>query len=312
MKKVVVTGGAGFIGSHLVDKLLEEENQVVVIDDFSSGKKANISSHKDNPNLRVYRRDICDDLDEIFEDNEFDVVFHLAAVTRVQFSIKNRLESHNPNVNGTLNLLEYCRNFGIRRFIFSSSSSVYGDQDKLPFKEDMKPNPMSPYALQKLIGELYCSLGSSLDSLKTISLRYFNVYGPRQNPDVEYACLIHRFIKLIKENKQPDIRGDGEQTRDFTYVSDVVEANLLAEKAGEECFGQIFNIGSGRNHSINEVTERILNLSKSDIEPVHSPAVIEPRNTLAGIEKAEKLLKWKPKVSLEEGLELAFDYIARN
>ncbi|MBI2672106.1 GDP-mannose 4,6-dehydratase [Candidatus Woesearchaeota archaeon] len=310
--KYLVTGGAGFIGSHLVDRLLEEENKVVVVDDFSSGKKANISKHEDNPNLKVYQRDICEDLDEIFEDNEFDAVFHLAAVTRVQFSIKNRIESHNPNVNGTLNLLEYCRNFGVRRFIFSSSSSVYGDQDKLPFTESMTPNPKSPYALQKLIGEQYCDLFRFLDSLETISLRYFNVYGPRQNPDGDYACLIPKFIKLIRKNKQPDIHGDGEQTRDFTYVSDVVEANLLAEKAGKECFGQVFNIGSGKNHSVNEVTAKLLKLSKGDIKPVHSPSVIEPKNTLADIEKAEKLLKWKPKVSLEEGLELTFEYFARN
>ena len=172
--KYLVTGGAGFIGSHLVERLINLGHKVVVIDDFSLGKEENLI--KDN-NLTVYRKNICDDLSEIFNEDKFDAVFHLAALPRVQFSIKEPIKTHNANINGILNLLDYCRRFNIKRFVFSSSSSVYGDQEKLPFTEVMNPNPMSPYALHKLVGEYYCSLFNMLYGVETISLRYFNVYG---------------------------------------------------------------------------------------------------------------------------------------
>ena len=178
--KCVVTGGAGFIGSHLVDRLLELGHEVAVIDDFSSGKRENLEHNKNNPNLKIFEKSILDDIQDIFENAP--VVFHLAAIPRVQFSIKFPNETNNANITGTLNVLEAAKNAGVKRFIYSASSSAYGDQDMLPLVETMAPNPMSPYALQKLAGEYYCRLYSLLYGMETISLRYFNVFGPRQDP----------------------------------------------------------------------------------------------------------------------------------
>ncbi|MEK6826580.1 MAG: NAD-dependent epimerase/dehydratase family protein, partial [Nanoarchaeota archaeon] len=169
--------------------------------------------------------------------------------------------------------------------------------------------PMSPYALHKLIGEFYCRLFHKLYDIETISLRYFNVYGPRQSPDGGYACLIPKFIKLISSNTQPTINGDGNQTRDFTYVSDVVEVNVLASKANnKECFGEAFNIGSGNNFSVNQITENLIKLSNKSIKPIHGPQVIEPKNTLADINKVKTLLRWAPKIKLQDGLRMTYEH----
>ncbi|MEK6922565.1 MAG: NAD-dependent epimerase/dehydratase family protein [Nanoarchaeota archaeon] len=306
---VLVTGGAGFIGSHLVDKLLEQNQKVIVIDDFSLGKEENLEQHNNNQNLTIYKKSICEDLTNIFKENKIETVFHVAALPRVQFSIQNPIETHNANVNGTINLLNLCKKFNAKRFIFSSSSSIYGDQDKLPLQETFTPNPMSPYALHKLIGEHYCTLFHKLYKIETINLRYFNVYGPRQSPDGGYACLIPKFIKLISSNTQPTINGDGNQTRDFTYVSDVVEVNVLASKANnKECFGEAFNIGSGNNFSVNQITENLIKLSNKSIKPIHGPQVIEPKNTLADINKVKTLLRWAPKIKLQDGLRMTYEH----
>jgi len=307
----LVTGGAGFIGSHLADKLLELGNSVTVVDDFSTGKERNLSQHNRNKNLKIQRRNICASLDEIFEKEGFDAVFHLAALARVQFSIKHPSLTHNVNVNGTFNLLNCCEKYNVKKVIFSSSSSVYGDQNILPFNEDMSPNPKSPYALHKLIGEEYSRLFFEIYRLKSVSLRYFNVYGPRQNPEGDYACLIPKLITMIANNRVPVINGDGEQTRDFTYVSDVVEANLAALES-EEAVGYSFNIGSGKSTSVNEITKMLLDLSGSHIHPVHVNPVIEPRNTLAGIEKSREILRWSPKVTLEEGIKETYKFFTGN
>lgn len=294
-KNCLVTGGAGFIGSHLVERLLKEGCRVTVIDDLSEGKWANLPKHQ---NLVKYEGSILDNISKIVAGQ--DVIFHLAALPRVQRSIKYPRETHDVNVDGTLNLLLAARESGIKKFVFSSSSSVYGDQDQLPFTEDMKPNPMSPYALHKLIGEEYCQLFSKLWGLETICLRYFNVYGTRMSPDGDYANLFPKFIKLMSQNKIPVINGDGEQRRDFTYVSDVVEANLLA--AESDIKDGVFNIGQGRSFSVNEVTAIINKFMGKNIKPIHGPAVIEPRSTLASRTKARKFLGWEPKVKFEEGI----------
>jgi len=225
MAKYLVTGGAGFIGSHLVDRLLKDGHEAVVIDDFSLGKKENLSAR---PRLKIYKKSICEKLDLIFKQHRFDAVFHLAALPRVQFSIAHPRQSHEANVNGTLNLLIAARDRGVKRFIYSSSSSVYGNQTILPLVETMTPNPMSPYAFQKLAGEHYCRLFAELYGLETVSLRYFNVYGPRQNPDGAYAGQIPKFFSKLLAGETPVINGDGKQTRDNTYVDDVVEANLAS------------------------------------------------------------------------------------
>lgn len=305
----LVTGGAGFIGSNLVEKLLILGHRVIIIDDFSLGKEENIFHLRQNNNLAVYKKSITEDIREVIEKEKINAVFHLAALPRVQFSIQYPKETHNININGTLNLLNICKNLSIKRFIFSSSSSIYGNQQTLPLKEDMNPSPLSPYALHKLTGEYYCKLYNILYGLETISLRYFNVYGPRQNPEGNYSNLIPRFIAQINSNKQPTIFGDGSQTRDFTFVSDVVEANILAANTeNKSCFGESFNIGSSNNHTVNQVTQEIIKLSKKSIKPLYSAPVIEPKDTLADISKAKKMLSWSPKTPFEKGLRETYNF----
>ena len=295
MKKVIVTGGAGFIGSHLTERLLKEGCRVTVIDDLSEGKWENLPK---DPKLTKYKVSILDDISKFVKGQ--DVVFHLAALPRLKRSIDDPLQTHKVNVDGTLNLLLTAKEHNVKRFVFASSSSVYGDQDRLPLTENMKPNPLVPYSLQKLIGEEYCKLFSNLWGLETISLRYFNVYGPRMNPDSPYANLLPKFIKLMSQNKLPIINGDGTHSRDFTHVSDVVEATLLA--AGSTLTGEVFNIGYGERISVNKIVKILNQLMSKYIRPTHGPTVVEPKTTLASNLKAQKMLRWKPKVSFEEGI----------
>ncbi len=291
-KKVVVTGGAGFIGSHLVDTLLDMGFDAFVIDNLSGGKLENINKkakffQEDIRNLDVVRKII----------NGAEYVFHLAALPRVQYSIKNPIETHDVNVNGTLNLLIASKDAGVKKFIYSASSSVYGDQKEMPLREDMPVNPLSPYGLQKHIGEIYCKVFSMVYNIPTVSLRYFNVYGPRQNPEGDYALVIGKFLKQRKEGKPLTIVPDGEQTRDFTHVSDAVRANVMAmgsEKVGN---GEVINIGAGKNYSINKIAELIGGPT------VFCESRMEPKHTLADNTKAKELIGWKPEVSLEEGIE---------
>ncbi len=305
--KAIVTGGAGFIGSHVAEGALKEGYEVIIVDNFSYGKEENIKELRKNKKVKICKRDICEDLNELFKD--VDVVFHLAALPRVQYSIDHPDEAHKTNVEGTANLLELSRKNKVKRFVFMSSSSVYGDQEKMPYTEDMKPNPMSPYALHKLVGELYCNLYYRLYGLETVSLRGFNIVGPRQDPSGGYACLIPRFIHLVNKNERPTINGDGEQTRDFIYVADVVNANIMAAKTkNKEAFGEAVNIGTGKRFSVNKVTEMILKISKKNIQPIHGPAVIEPKDTLADITKTKRLLGWAPKYDFESGMKETFEF----
>jgi len=309
----IVTGGAGFIGSNLVGKLLELNHNVFIIDNFCAGKEANLKEYSTNPNLIIYKKDICEDLDDIFKKNRFDAIFHFAALPRVQYSIAEPLKTNHTNTTGTLKLLELCKKYHIKRFIFSSSSSVYGEQKTLPITENMMPLPISPYGLQKLVGEHYCRLYHFLYDVETIALRYFNVYGPKQDPNGDYACLIPKFIEMIKQNLEPLINGDGEQTRDFCYVDDVVNANILAATTiNKKCFGNFFNIGTGKNTSVNKITEEIIKLSKNNIKPLYCPAVKEPKNTMADNNKARELLNWQPKTFIEEGLLKTYNFFINN
>lgn len=294
-KSVLVTGGAGFIGSHLTKRLLKKGCLVTVIDDLSEGKWENLPKHQ---NLIKHEGSILDNMSKIVAGR--DVIFHLAAIPRLQRSLAKPWQTHKVNVDGTLNLLLAAKKHKIKKFIFSSSSSVYGNQNRLPFSENMRPNPLVPYSLQKFMGEQYCQMFSNLWGLGTISLRYFNVYGPGMNPDGQYANLIPKFIKLLSQDKTPTVNGNGAQTRDFTYVSDVVEATLLAAKSSLS--GEVFNIGYGKGISVNEVVSAINRLMGKNIKPIHGPAVVEPRSTLASRIKARDLLGWTPKVSLEKGL----------
>ena len=300
MTNVLITGGTGFIGSHLVDRLLEQGDTVIVIDDFSSGKEKNLAHHRGNPRLKVHNKSICDeDILDLFK--EVEVVYHVAAMPRVQYSIEHPQKTNEVNIHGTLNVLEMCRKAGVKRVVYSASSSSYGDQDEMPLIETMAQNPMSPYALEKLVGEYYCSLYHSIHGINTVSLRYFNVYGPRQDPSGGYACLIPKSIQLVEDGKSPEIYGDGEQTRDFIFVKDVVEANILVAKTeNKKAFGQVFNIGSGNKLSVNFVVKSVI--GNRDIKPKHGPPVIEPRDSLADISKAKNILGWTPKYTFEQGL----------
>ena len=305
MKTYIVTGGAGFIGSHLTDRLLADGHRVIVIDDFSLGKKENLPKHE---NLILIEKSVTDDLRTALKKYlPIAAVFHEAALPRVQFSIAYPWESHVANADGTLNMLLIARDLGIKRFVFASSSSVYGDQ-QIPLVETMHPKPISPYALQKLIGEHYCRLFFELYQLETISLRYFNVFGPRQNPDGAYAGQIPKFFDKLIRGETPVINGDGEQTRDNTYIDDVVAANILAAERREGVWGEFLNIGGGHNTSVNATTEYILKITGSKIKPTHGPAVVEPKNTLADISQAKRLLGWEPRADFEEGLKKTYEY----
>ena len=292
-KKVLVTGGAGFIGSHLVDALIEKGFDVVVIDNLSTGKKENL-----NPGAIFHKLDIRDleKIKTVFDG--VDYVFHLAARTRVPYSIEFPAESHSNNVSGTLNVLLAAKDAGVKKLIYSSSSSVYGEQEKLPLHEEMLPNPKSPYALQKLMGEKYCYLFSKLYGLPTVSLRYFNVYGPRISFEGSYILVLGVFLQQKIKGEPLTIEGDGEQSRDFTYIEDVIRANILAMESDRAGKGEVINIGAGNNHTINKIARLIGG------EIIYKPARKgDMRHTLADNQKAKELLSWEPTVFIEEGIE---------
>ena len=304
--RYLVTGGLGFIGSHLVDKLLEAKNSVVVLDSSTDASK--IKHHFENPDLKIIRGDIRDKLDSVFEDR-FDAIFHLAAIVSVNYSQKNPEETHSVNSLGTLNVLKHCTN----RFIFASSAAVYGNNSSMPLREDFDPLPISPYASQKLFGEFACKSYFRNRNIKTICLRFFNVYGPRQNSNGDYASLIPKFIQLVNQSQPPTINGDGNQTRDFVYVEDVVNAMILAASSeNKDCFGNVFNIGSGAETSVNQITDALIQISKKQIIPVHNPPILEPDKSVADISKAKDVLKWKPQFSLEWGLKQTYDFFIQD
>jgi len=288
---MVVVGGAGFIGSHLTDALVLGGFNVHVIDDLSHGKKENV-----NKAASLHIADIRDlsAIAPIIKDSRF--VFHFAALPRVQYSIEHPVETNEVNIGGTLNVLIASKEGGVKRVIYSASSSAYGDQKTLPLVETMTPNPKSPYGLQKHVGELYARVWSEVHGLETVSLRYFNVYGPRLDPNGAYALAIGKFLKQRKEGKPLTIWGDGSQTRDFTHVRDVVRANLLAAENKKVGRGEVINIGAGRNFSVNELARLIGG------KVVHTEPRVEPHDTLADNSLAKKLLGWEPKVTLEEGI----------
>jgi UDP-glucose 4-epimerase len=291
--KCLVTGGAGFIGSNLVDKLISDGHEVTIVDNMSTGKKENI-----NPKAKLYVKDIT----QMRRNSDFhmfegiDVVFHLAALARVQPSIENPIEYHDANVNGTLNLLKASVDYGVKRFVFSSSSSVYGNVEQLPTSENHKLNPMSPYALHKLIGEQYCKLFSELYDLETVCLRYFNVYGERQNTEGAYCLVMGIFAGQLLRGEPMTINGDGENRRDFTYVGDVVDANVRCMDYSSELNGDVFNIGNGDNRSVNQIA----NMLSENGDRVNRPPVIEPKETLADNSKAREFLGWKPTNKIED------------
>ncbi len=291
-KKIIVTGGAGFIGSHLVRALIEKGYDVHVVDNYVGGKFPERFQDK-----AVYHEgDILDAslLSEVFKDAHY--VFHLAALPRVQYSIEYPIKTNEANVTGTLNVLNVAKEMGVKRVIYSASSSAYGDQDQMPLTEGMEAHPKSPYALQKYIGELYCRLFSETYGLETVSIRYFNVYGAHADPAGPYALVVAKFIEQRLAGTPMTVAGDGTNTRDYTHVRDIVRANLLAAESKNVGKGEVLNIGSGKNYSVLEVAKLI----GGDI--VHIDARVEPKNTLADTSRAKELLGWVPQESFEDGV----------
>ncbi len=289
--KVVVTGGAGFIGSHLTDALIEKGFEAHVIDNLSGGKRAQVNARAVFHNADIRE---LDRIKPFIKGAAY--VFHLAALPRVGYSAAHPKETHDVNVNGTLNVLIAAREGGVKRVIYSASSSAYGEQKSLPLVETMTPTPKSPYGLQKYVGELYCKVWSMAYGLPTVSLRYFNVYGPRLNPNGVYALAIGKFLRQRKAGKPLTIWGDGTQTRDFTHVRDIVRANMLAMESKKVGKGEVLNIGAGRNFSVNQLAQLIGG------KVVHEPPRVEPHDTRADNSLAKKLLNWSPTVSLEDGI----------
>jgi len=302
----LVTGGAGFIGSHIVEKLVQAGERVRVLDNFSSGRRENLKPFLDK--IELVEGDIRDFWTVIQAVEGVDFILHQAALTSVQRSIKNPLTTNEVNINGTLNILEAAKIHKIKRLVYASSSSVYGDTPTLPKIETMSPAPISPYAISKLAGEEYCLVFYRVYGLETVCLRYFNVFGPKQNPLSEYAGVIPRFILSLLNSQKPNIYGDGEQSRDFTYVENVVQANLKACLA-ESITGESINIACNQRYSINQLWNTLTRITAKRLEPLFldsKPGDI--RHSLADISKAKKLLGYEVKIDFEEGLKKTLDY----
>ncbi len=290
---MIVTGGAGFIGSHLIDRLIDDDHQVTIIDNLSTGFRRNL-----NPRAEFIKEDIInlERIRKYFKDKDY--VFHLAALPRIQPSIENPYLTHENNITGTLNILLAAKNYKIKKVIYSASSSCYGT-NKPPLKENDMPHCLNPYAVSKYTGEVYCRLFSDLYNLDTVSLRYFNVYGSRADPAGDYATVIPIFLRQKANNQPLTIVGDGKQKRDFTYIDDIVEANIKAMNYQGKLKGEVINIGTGKNYSINQLAKMIGG------KVVHLPPRLgEAKATLADNTKALKILKWKPKISLKQGLKM--------
>ena len=291
MSKIIVTGGAGFIGSHIVEALVASGHEVHVVDDLSAGQKDRVPA-----SAILHVADIRDRaaIEPLF--SGVDYVFHLAAIPQVQYSIEHPEETEKVNVDGTLNVLEASRKAGVKRVIYSASSAAYGDQTVMPLVETMPAKPKSPYGAQKYIGEVLCQAWTATYGLPTVSLRYFNVFGPRQSDKGAYASVIAHFLKQKREGKPLLVIGDGEQTRDFVNVRDVAQANLLAMTSGTVGRGEVINIGTGKKYSVNYIAS----LFGGPVE--HAPPRIEPRDSLADISKAKELLGWEPKEEFEPSI----------
>ena len=310
-KIVLVTGGAGFIGSHLTEALLRRGHMVRVLDNFSTGKRQNLAFSEQYPNLEIMEGDIRDQkaCKESIRGVEF--VLHEAALPSVQRSVEDPQMTNGVNAVGTLNVLVAARDAGVKRVIYASSSSIYGDTPALPKAETMPPNPLSPYALQKYVGEQYCRLFCQLYGLETASLRYFNIFGPKQDPASISSAVIPRFIRALHRKEPPVVYGDGEQSRDFTYIDNVVHANLLAISA-KRLQGNIINIACGSRTSLNQLISILQKVLKSGSSPVYQEARKgDVKHSLADITRAKELLNYEAQVQIESGLEKTVDSFRR-
>jgi nucleoside-diphosphate-sugar epimerase len=306
----LVTGGAGFIGSHLVHALLNQGKEVKVLDNLYSGKEENLKGVLQD--IKLIIGDITDYHTVKNALKGVDVVYHLAAVPSVPRSIVDPLLSNKVNITGTLQLLHVALESNVKRFIYSSSSSIYGNSNFTVKKETLAPSPLSPYAISKYTGELYCKTFYELYGLETVSLRYFNVFGPKQDSHSKFAAVIPKFISTILQNQSPIIYGDGNQTRDFTYVDNIVSANLLANNVEKLC-GEVINIGCGNGISLNSLVDNInLKLGQQVIPTYRENKKGDVRHSVADLQKAKNLLLYKPLVSFDEGLKLTIQWYGEN
>ncbi len=314
--RALVTGGGGFIGSNLTHALIARGDDVVVLDDFSTGRRVNLAGAEDAARRTGGRYELVEGtiLDRSLVArlvDGCDVVFHQAAIPSVARSVESPLECHEVNVDGTLGLLLAARDAGVRRFVLASSSSLYGESEALPKVETMPSAPISPYGLDKLAAETYGRLFKPLYGLHTVALRYFNVFGPRQDPGSEYSAVIPRFVSLMSDGQPPTINGDGGQTRDFTFIDNVVQANLAAADAPDEACGEAYNIACGDRISLLDLVERIGRILGTSVKAKHGPARPgDIRHSLADIGKAKRLLRWEPTVALDDGLERTVAWFA--
>jgi nucleoside-diphosphate-sugar epimerase len=310
MAVYVVTGGGGFIGSHIVEELLQRGQTVRILDNFSTGKRVNVDAFKND--VEIFEVDMAEATNLRDFVKGADYVIHQAAIPSVPKSMIDPLRSHNSNVNGTLNLLLACRDAGVKRVVYASSSSVYGDSPTLPKHEDMMPNPLSPYGAQKLFAEIYCQVFTRAYKLETVSLRYFNVFGPRQDATSQYSGVLALFIPAVLQGRRPTIHGDGLQSRDFTYVKNVAEANLLACTA-PGVGGQVFNVACGDRITVNSMLQQINQITGKDISPIYGePRAGDIKHSQADITRAKEHLGYAPKFSFEEGLRYTIEWYRKD
>ncbi len=308
MSNVLVTGGGGFIGSNLTEALLKKGHAVRVLDNFSTGKRENLAFDRAYPSPEIVEGDISHSglCPKAMEGRDY--VFHQAALPSVQSSVEDPLASNTVNVEGTLNILLAARQASVKRVIYASSCAIYGENPVLPKEEGMAPEPLSPYALQKYVGEEYGRLFFQLYGLETISLRYFNVFGPRQDPDSLYSAVIPKFIKALVTGQSPVIYGDGDQSRDFIYIENVVQANLLAMSA-ERAHGEVINVASGVRTSVNQLLDILRGILGAKVSPIYQdPRPGDIKHSVADIQRAKQFLKYDPPVGIEAGLEKTADY----
>ena len=310
--KYLVTGGAGFIGSNIVRELLNRGENVRVLDNFATGKRENVFCFRDNKNFKLIEGDLRSFHTVRDAVREVDYILHQGALPSVPRSINDPITTNDVNILGTLNILEAAREFDVKRIVYASSSSIYGDSEELHKREDMFIQPLSPYALSKYTAERYCQIFTKIYNLESVCLRYFNVFGPNQDPYSQYSAVIPKFIKLISENKQPTIYGDGTQSRDFTYVQNIVEANLLA-CASPNAAGQVINIACQTSTTLLELVKMINDYLHKDVSPQFAEGRSgDVKHSLASIEKAEDLLDYKVEVTFMDGLYKTINFLLNN
>ncbi|WP_341221465.1 SDR family oxidoreductase [Polaribacter atrinae] len=318
-KKILVTGGAGFIGSNLCEVLLEKNNTVVCLDNFSTGKRENLVSLIDNPNFTLIEGDIRNLEDCMLAASGVDYILHQAALGSVPRSIKDPITTNDVNVSGFLNMLVAARDNNVKRFVFAASSSTYGDSESLPKVEDVIGKPLSPYAVTKYVNELYADVFGNTYGLETIGLRYFNVFGRRQDANGAYAAVIPKFVNQFMSLESPVVNGDGSFSRDFTYIDNVIQVNLLSLIADKEAANEIYNVAFGDRNTLMDLCDSLkeflsnYNPKIKDVEVVFGPNRIgDIPHSHADISKAKKLLNYNPKFSLKEGLKESIDWYWEN